>query len=237
MPAMEHLIESAATLGILLEPEQIRQFSLYQALILEWNERINLTAVTEPQEIQRRHFVDSLTCTLLTGDLNGKLLVDVGSGAGFPGLPLKILFPWMKLTLVESVGKKSEFLERVTSELGLAEVSVVLARAEELGQDPAHREKYDWAVARAVAHLSPLMEYLLPLCRIGGHALAQKGAKASLELLEAQDAIEVLGGGDTSVTSVMLEGQGEANLVLVEKIRPTPANYPRRSGMPAKRPL
>jgi 16S rRNA (guanine527-N7)-methyltransferase len=224
-------------LGISLNDEQLRQFARYQALILEWNERINLTAVKEPHEIQRRHFVDSLTCTLLTGNLTGKSLVDVGSGAGFPGLPLKILYPEMKLTLVDSVGKKIAFLERVAAELGLAQVTLVSARAEVLGQDALHREQYDWAVARAVAHLSPLMEYLLPLCRVGGHALAQKGAKASLELLDAQEAIDVLGGGEASVTSVMLEGQGEANLVLVAKIKPTPADYPRRSGIPTKRPL
>ena len=234
---MEYLQKGAANFGIALSDEQVRQFSAYQSLLLDWNERVNLTAITTPQDVQTRHFVDSLSCTLLTGDLNGQSLVDIGSGAGLPGLPLKILYPAMTLTLVDSVGKKTAFLELVAKELGLTKVTVLLARAEELGQDAAHRERYDWAVARAVAHLSPLMEYLLPLCRVGGHVLAQKGAKASLELIEAQEAINVLGGGEVSVMSVLLEGQGEANLVIVEKNRPTPVTYPRRSGIPTKRPL
>ncbi|MCA9969245.1 MAG: 16S rRNA (guanine(527)-N(7))-methyltransferase RsmG [Anaerolineales bacterium] len=228
----------AAEFGLRLDEHQLQQFTRYQALLLAWGQRLNLTAILAPDEIVVRHFLDSLTCALATGDLNGRSLIDVGTGAGFPGLPLKILYPDMQLTLVESVAKKCAFLEAVVAELGLTGVRIVPERAEALARDPAHREAYDWAVARAVAELRVLLEYLLPLCRIGGRALAQKGDSAPAEVAAAQLAVSRLGGGTPYMQTVQLPNRDVPHyLVVVPKVGRTPAKYPRRPGMPAKRPL
>lgn len=235
---MEQLARQAAAFGLRLTEAQLDQFTRYQALLLEWNERINLTAIREPVLIQQRHFLDSLTCATVTGDLNDRSLIDVGTGAGFPGLPLKILFPRLKLTLVESVQKKARFLEEVATTLGLAGVNVVAERAEVLGQQAAYRGQYDWAVARAVAELRTLVEYLLPFCRVGGCALAQKGENAAVEAAAASDAIAELGGATPELHALRLPGHRETHyLVVIEKVAETSARYPRRVGIPAKRPL
>ena len=224
--------------GIGLTGGQLAQFERYQALLLEWNERVNLTAITDPAVIPIRHFLDSLSCTVVTGDLTGQSLVDVGTGAGFPGLPLKILYPGMALTLVESVGKKAEFLGVVAAELALENVTLVTERAETVGQDAAYRERFDWVAARAVAGMAVLVEYLLPLCKVGGRMLAQKGESAPEETEQAAEAIELLGGGEAALTEVELPGvENRHYLVVVEKVRPTPEKYPRRVGVPGKRPI
>jgi 16S rRNA (guanine527-N7)-methyltransferase len=234
---MEFLEAGADALGLSLSSWQMDQFARYQSLLLLWNERFNLTAAHTAQEIQTRHFVDSLTCASVSGDLNGRSLIDVGSGAGFPGLPLKILFPELSLALLESVGKKGEFLKEVVSDLQLQNVAIIAERAEVLGHNEAYREHYDWAVARAVARLPTLLEYLLPFCRIGGQALAQKGERAGEEIEEAQNAILVLGGKLVESRTIESPGGSKSNLVVVQKINPTPAKYPRRVGIPRKRPL
>lgn len=228
----------AAAYDITLSAVQANQFEQYRLLLQAWNERINLTAITDPAAIQIRHFLDSLTCTLATGALNGLSVVDVGTGAGFPGLPLKILYPDMKLTLVESVAKKTQFLAAVVNELGLDDVTILSERAETIGRSEAHRGRYDWAVARAVAEMRVLAEYLLPLCRIGGHMLAQKGENGPAETEAASKAIQTLGGGPAQLYAVQLPQRDEQHyLVVIEKINETPAAYPRRPGMAAKRPL
>ena len=228
----------AAALGASLSADQVAQFAAYEALLLEWNERIALTAIREPRQLRVRHFLDALSCAAATGRLDGQSLIDIGSGAGLPGLPLKILYPGLRLTLVDSVAKKARFLEMVAAELGLGEVTVIAERAEVLGQQPAHREGYDWATARAVAELRVLAELLLPLCRVGGRALAQKGDSAAEELAAAGPAISVLGGGASQLTPVRLpETEATHYLVVIDKAAPTDARYPRRAGMPAKRPL
>lgn len=232
------LIEGANAFSISLTRKQLAQFSRYKELLLEWNKRINLTAITGHEDIQIRHFLDSLTCTLATGDLSDQALVDAGTGAGFPGLPLKIYFPEMKLTLVESVSKKTTFLEVVIDELGLNDVEIVTQRLEVVGQDPDYRESFDWAMSRGVAKLAVLVEYLLPLCRIGGRALAQKGGSAPSAMADASGAIIRLGGGDPKIRSVLLPERGQTHyLVVIPKVSPTPAKYPRRPGIPSKRPL
>ena len=238
MPGVSLLAEGAAAMGQPLSAGQLALFEGYQALLLDWNRRLNLTAVRDPAGIQLRHFLDSLSCAAVTGDLDGRRLVDVGAGAGLPGLPLKILYPGLALTLVESVAKKARFLEAAVAELGLEGVTIVVDRAENVGHMAGHREAYDWAVARAVAALPALAEYLLPLCRIGGWMLAQKGPKAAAELQEAAYAIGVLGGGQAMVHDVQVPGLDEIRtLVVAEKVAATPADYPRRPGLPGKSPL
>lgn len=235
---MELLAEKATDFGVSLSNEQLEQFTRFQALLQEWNWRISLTAVDDSRGIQLRHFLDSLSCTLATDNLNGQSLVDVGAGAGFPGLPLKILYPEMRLTLIESVSKKARFLRAVVRELALEDVTIIDRRAETVAHEAEHRARYDWAVARAVAALRVLVEYLLPFCRLGGRALAMKSESAHSEAEDAQEAVEILGGGRPVFHPVRLPERRETYyLVVIEKVRETPAKYPRRPGRPAKRPL
>ncbi len=238
MAAMDLLAAGAQSLlQLTLTPEQLAGFDTYAALLREWNERFNLTAITDPEGIQVKHFLDSLS--VLTALPAGPLrVIDVGTGAGFPGLPLKIMRPELDVTLVEATGKKITFLEAVVGELGLRGVSVVKARAEEIGQDPAHRERYDWALARAVAELPVLLEYLLPLVRPGGAVLAQKGASAEAEAQAASGAARRLGGRLREVRPVQLLGLPDPRyLVVYDKISATARQYPRRPGVPSKTPL
>jgi len=235
---LERFAAYLAELGMSMTSAQLGQFAAYQALLIDWNERINLTGIREPEMIQVRHFLDSLTCATVTGDLGGTYLADIGTGAGFPGLPLKILFPGMHLTLVESVAKKARFLSAVIVELRMSGVRVITERAEVIGQSPEHRARYDWVVARAVAELRVLAEYLFPLCRLGGHVLVQKGEHAMAELESADEAIDILGGAQPTVHPVRLPGLDRTHYLIVsEKMAETPSRYPRRSGIPAKRPL
>ncbi len=229
-------INEAEQIGVRLTAVQQEQFSHYLSLLMEWNGQMNLTAVREPSAIEGRHFLDSLTCAPLMGDLSGLRLIDIGTGAGFPGLPLKILYPELRLTLVESVGKKANFLRAVTDALSLRDVTVLQERAEVLGQQKAHRGRYDWAVARAVAKLPTLAEYLLPFCKAGGHMLAQKGRRAEEETAVSHRAITLLGGSNPKLHPITLTDNG-TTIILVKKIKPTPPAYPRRIGTPKKTPL
>lgn len=235
---MQFLAQEAAKFHIMLSEAQVMQFETYLALLLAWNERLNLTAVRDPHAIQIRHFLDSLSCALVTGNLNGRSLIDVGTGAGFPGLPLKILYPDLQLTLTDSIAKKTTFVQAVVAELKLDGVTVLAERAETLGQQPAHRAQYDWAVARGVVEMRALAEYLLPLCKVGGFMLAQKGESAERETATAQQAFQILGGGSPTSQAVQLpETEAAHFLVVVKKIGETPALYPRKPGLPGKRPL
>ncbi len=248
--ALDLLVQGARALGLELSAEQLARFETYRRELLDWNARHNLTAITDPAEVERLHFLDSLSCLLAMrpGAPGGSLgvdrpgrparLIDVGAGAGFPGLPLKLALPELHLTLVESVGKKSAFLEHVVRTLGLRDVTVLTARAEAVGADRRLRERFDWAVARAVASLAVLAEYLLPLTRIGGAMLAPKKGDIAGELVEAGRAFAVLGGGSGEVIPVELPGLADGRvLVVVRKERPTPTGYPRRVGLPARRPI
>ncbi len=225
-------------LGIQLSPQQLNAFSLFEKELLTWNEKFNLTAIRDSEGVRVKHFLDSLTCVLEMKPTPPTRLIDIGTGAGFPGIPLKILFPKMQLTLVESVGKKASFCSHMMDVLGLAQVQVLTLRAEEVGQLKEHREKYDWAVARAVAAMPILLEYLLPLVRVGGAILAQKGESAHAEAQSAERASRLLGGHLKHITPLTLPGVVEERfLVVYNKVAATPPQYPRRVGVPAKSPL
>ena len=236
---MDRLVETLRSLlSLSLSPAQLTAFQCYSDELRAWNERVNLTAITDPAGIEMRHFADSLTCLLAIRPQPGMRVIDVGTGAGFPGLPLKIAYPALDVTLVEATGKKVEFLRHIVTTLRLEGVRLVNERAEDIGQMPDHREHYDWAVARAVAGMPVLAEYLLPLCRVGGRALAQKGESAHAETVEAERAIHLLGGRLAQITPVELPTVAETHyLVTLEKVAATPPQYPRRPGMPAKKPL
>ncbi|MCC6300658.1 MAG: 16S rRNA (guanine(527)-N(7))-methyltransferase RsmG [Anaerolineales bacterium] len=236
---MEKLVRAAQELfNVHITGRQVMALIAYEKELLEWNQKFNLTAIRDVESIRTKHFLDSFSCVLAWKANPPASLVDVGTGAGFPGLPLKILYPNMQLTLVESVGKKAMFCQRLVSALGLEHVQVVNARAEEVGQDPNHREKYDWAVARAVANLNVLSEYLLPLVKVGGTALAQKGASGVEEAKSAQKAIKLLGGELMELIPVNLPDVAEERcLVVVNKVTATPVKYPRKAGGPGKQPL
>ena len=236
---MDNWITAAEKLlDLTLSQNQQEQFRVYEELLLDWNSKINLTAVRDPEGIRIKHFLDSLTCVPALGDMNGKSLIDIGTGAGFPGIPLRIFYPEMKLTLVDSVGKKADFCRLVCDTLNLKNVTVLKDRSEELGADKNTREKYDAATARAVAVLPVLCEYLLPLVKVGGVMLAQKGESAPEEVKTADAAIQKLGGGEPELTEVILPGvEGSRYLVKIPKIKVTPAGYPRRTGLPLKKPI
>lgn len=237
-PFDQLLKEVKVLTGFALSETQIQSFHIYEQELLLWNEKINLTAIRDIDQIRRKHFLDSLSCMLAFGHNPPKSLIDIGSGAGFPGIPLKIVFPQLKLTLVESIGKKTKFLSHLTETLGLSNVEVIQSRAEELGQLAGYRERYDWAVARAVASLPVLVEYLLPFVRQGGGVIAQKGGSAPAETHSSQHAIRVLGGRLRQLIPISLPGVAEERyLVIIDKTAATPAIYPRKPGIPAKKPL
>jgi 16S rRNA (guanine527-N7)-methyltransferase len=233
-----HLLQQEARqlLGITLDERQMQLLETYASEMLAWNRNMNLTAITDPQQVRQKHFLDSLSCLLVLPVKPGRV-IDVGSGAGFPGLVLRIVRPDLQLMLVDSVAKKTGFLSHIVQVLGLRDVTMVTARAEKLGQDLVHRQTYDWALARALAPMPVLVEYLLPLVRVGGSLLAQKGADAAREVEGAGAALAELGGELEQVLPVGLPGGEEHSLVVVKKVKPTPDKYPRREGIPAKRPL
>lgn len=259
MADLRLLQTGSVELGIGLTRRQLSAFSLYLNELLKWNQRANLTAITTPDGIQTKHFLDSLTCLLgfpsvepgeggatplsnvlerLNGG-SGLSCLDVGTGPGFPGLPLKIVLPGMRLTLVESVGKKTAFVSSLVEQLGLDGVEVLTSRGEDLARDPRYRERYDVVVVRALARMATLAELTLPFCRLGGRVVApKKGEQMVGEIEEGRHAVELLGGRYTEPVPVRLSLlDGDRILVVVEKVAPTPGGYPRRAGVPAKRPL
>lgn len=236
---MEKLVHAAQELfNVHVTRGQVMSLITYEKELLEWNKKINLTAIRDVESIRTKHFLDSFSCVLVWKANPPLHLIDVGTGAGFPGIPLKILYPNMKLTLVESVGKKTRFCRHIVDELGLENVNVIHTRAEDLAHDSNHREKYDWAVARAVAKLNVLSEYLIPLVKIGGRMLAQKGESGPAEAQSAENAMKLLGGKLDGLIPVNLPGVAEDRyLVVAEKIAATPLKYPRKPGIPTKQPL
>ncbi len=233
------ILESgAAAFGVRLDERQLDAFDRYTELLLEWNQKFNLTRITEPGEIAVKHYLDSLSLLEFAQIPDGSSLIDIGTGAGFPGIPLKIAIPGLKLTLLDSVRKRLAFLEAVVQELGLSDVQIVHGRAEDFGQDRAFRARYDFSVSRAVARLSVLCELCMPFCRVGGRFIAYKGPDVDEEVAEASKAIRVLGGKLESVHKFVLPGSDlQRSLVIVGKTEQTPRAYPRKAGTPEREPL
>jgi 16S rRNA (guanine527-N7)-methyltransferase len=239
--------QGAQLLGLELNDRQLAAFDCYRAELIDWNQRFNLTSVAEPAQIDTTHFLDSLSCLAALPAVNRRPLdhwlasapqaVDVGAGAGFPGLPLKIAWPRLRLTLVEATSKKVKFLHHVIEQLGLDDVTVVNARAEDFGQG-AGRERFDLALARALAPLPATLELTLPLLRIGGWLVAQKGRHPEEELAASRVALQTLGGSLHDAIPVTVPGlEAQRTLVIIAKAGRTPRAYPRRAGVPKKQPL
>ena len=239
MTAFEEILTArAAEAGIPLTAEQVGQFSVYNEMLLDWNTRMNLTALTAPEDVAVKHIIDSLTAYDAALFDGARTLIDVGTGAGLPGIPLAVYAPHLTVTLLDSLNKRVRFLMEVTAAMGLPNVRCIHARAEEAARTAEHRAAYDIAVSRAVARLPVLLEYTLPFVRVGGTLLALKGRAYAEEQKEARRAAEVLGGGRITAHPVRLPGRDDVRAMLtVTKERQTPAAYPRGGGAPTRRPL
>lgn len=236
MTFAEILAARGAEAQLSFTEEQLAQFTRYYELLVETNKVMNLTAITEPEEVAVKHMVDSLLA--YEDGMQGKTLVDVGTGAGFPGVPLKIYCPSLRVTLVDSLGKRLRFLQQVIDELGLKGIRCEHLRAEDAGRSKKHREQYDYVTARAVARLSVLSEYCLPLAKKGGQFIALKGSRFAEEIEEGEAAVKILGGKIISAEPVKLPGLDDGRAIIkIAKIKATPAQYPRKAGTPEKQPL
>ena len=239
MTAFEEILAArAGEAGIPLTAEQIGQFSVYNEMLLDWNTRMNLTTLTAPEDVAVKHIIDSLTAYDAALFDGARTLIDVGTGAGLPGIPLAVYAPHLTVTLLDSLNKRVRFLTEVTAAMGLQNVRCIHARAEEAARTAEHRAAYDIVVSRAVARLPVLLEYTLPFVRVGGTLLALKGRAYAEEQKEARRAAEVLGGGRITARPVHLPGLDDVRAILtVTKERQTPAAYPRGGGAPTRRPL
>jgi len=234
----KYLQQAALVYGFRLSDMQIKAFDRYYQILLEWNQKMNLTAITDPWEVAVKHMVDSLSCYKAEFFPQGCSLIDVGTGAGFPGIPLKIIRPDIRLTLLDSLQKRVDFLQAAVDYLGLSEVTAIHARAEEGARLKEHREQYQVAVARAVARLNVLCELCLPFVAVGGVFIALKGAQYQEEIAEAQRAIGLLGGEIVLTEPIKLPGLADKRAVVyIQKLTATAAAYPRRPGIPEKKPL
>ena len=230
------LIEKAEKIEVDISIEKAKRFYAYMKIMLEWNEKINLTAITEENEIILKHFIDSISIN--EHIKNSNKIIDVGTGAGFPGIPLKIINDDIDFILMDSLNKRIKFLEEVKEKLELKKIELVHARAEELGKDIKYRAKADVAVSRAVSNLRVLVEYMLPLVKKDGICICMKGPKLLEEIEDAKNAIGKLGGKIEKIENIMLPGNEiERNIVIIRKIEATPNKYPRKPGIPMKQPL
>ena len=236
-PLEELLCESCRKIGVELNQAQLKQFMTYKDMLVEWNEKMNLTAITDDREIILKHFVDCLA--LCSGaDMSGKKIIDVGTGAGFPGVPVKIACPDIDITLLDSLNKRITFLNELTKALELEKTDCVHMRAEDGGNDKGLRESFDMCISRAVANLAVLCEYCLPFVRVGGMFISMKGPDVSQEISEAEKAIKVLGGEISEIKKVSIpETDINHSLIIIKKIRSTPSKYPRKAGQVKKEPI
>lgn len=223
---------------VLLNQKQIEQFMKYKQLLLEWNQKINLTAITEDREIILKHFVDCISIVSIMSFPKGASVIDVGTGAGFPGIPLKIVCPEIQITLLDSLQKRLIFLQEVIQQLALSGVSCIHSRAEDSGKQKEYRENYDYCVSRAVANLTVLCEYCLPFVKLGGMLIAFKGPEAEQEVQQSQKAIKVLGGEVTEIKQVVIPNiELQHKIILIKKVQQTPIQYPRKAGKALKTPI
>ena len=232
----DNLIEKLNKINVKISAEQVEKLKIYMKKLIEWNEKINLTAITNEEDIILKHFVDSLTIFKYIEDNSS--VIDVGTGAGFPGIPIKILKNSANITLMDSLNKRIIFLNDVIDKLELKNITTIHSRAEELARNANYREKHDYAVSRAVANLSTLVEYMLPFVKLGGKCICMKGSNVNEELNSAQKAIKELGGKIIKVENLILpDSEYERNIIIIEKVIPTKTKYPRKAGIPAKEPL
>lgn len=225
-------------LDITLSDLQKEQFDRFYELLTEWNKVMNLTGITEYEEVNEKHFVDSLAVVKSVDIAQVQTVIDVGTGAGFPGIPLKIVFPHLKVTLLDSLNKRIKFLNTVIDELGLEEISTIHGRAEDYAKQTDYREKYDLCVSRAVANLSTLSEYCIPYIRVGGIFVSYKSGEIEEELEHAKKAVKILGGRLENTVKFTLPGSEiSRSFVKIRKEKNTAKKYPRKAGMPAKEPL
>lgn len=235
---MKKLQELAQNWNINLSEKQVEQFQIYYEYLIKINQVMNLTAITQKDEVIMKHFLDSLSITQLIDFSQTENVIDVGTGAGFPGIPLKIAFPHLQVTLMDSLNKRVKFLNETGEKIGVKNMVAIHSRAEELGKNKEYREKYDLCVSRAVANLSTLSEYCIPFVKIGGYFVSYKGNHISQECREASGAIEQLGGKIEKQLEFYLPGSDiERTFIKIKKIKQTPNKYPRKAGMPAKEPL
>ena len=232
--------EECSQIGVTLSEKQMEQFFQYYEMLIQWNEVMNLTAITEMDQVVTKHFVDSMSLVKAVSELGSKeiRIMDLGTGAGFPGIPLKIAFPNLKLTLLDSLNKRVKFLNEVIGTLGLEKVEAVHGRAEDFGRNPEYRGQFDLCVSRAVANLATLSEYCMPFVKVGGAFIPYKSGKVEEELNQARGAVKLLGGKiENSVSFELPKTEGERTLVVIRKVESTAKKYPRKAGMPGKEPL
>lgn len=231
----EKFISELKTYKIEIDEEQIKQFYIYMKKILEWNEKVNLTAIKDEKEFIVKHFVDSLTVSRYVE--NAKSLIDIGTGAGFPGVPLKIINKNLKVTLIDSINKKLNVIKDINNEIQLKDLEIIHTRAEDLAVKEDYRECYDIATTRAVSNLTTILEYMLPFVKVGGYAICMKGPNYKEELDESKKAIEILGGKFEKIESLNVGNELERNIIVIKKIKQTPRKYPRGQGKPLKEPI
>lgn len=235
---IDHFVKNCADMGILLSEKQKDQFIKYYEILVEWNSFMNLTGITEFDEVLKKHFEDSLSLAKVIELERQETVMDIGTGAGFPGIPLKIAFPHLNIVLLDSLGKRVKFLNHVIEELGLEKIMAIHGRAEDYAKDPKYRECFDLTVSRAVANLSSLSEYCIPYTKQNGCFISYKSGKIEEEVTQAKNAVKVLGGTILKVEKFFLtDSDMERSFVIIKKVKTTPKKYPRKAGLPSREPI